>query len=241
MTRKLVLGLLVFAAMFVCHSSPVRSSLGARGKSDVVSLPYDAEVEYLESTGTQWIELPLRFADFPNTVLSFSFGLAQSYSVNLPFFGSFASSSGGYNRCTPGSAAISWNVGAASDAMISLGTVAEAKNGMVSVFCDVPNNIATCLTYTGTPLTNWKEKVREAIKGSQSPFQIFKTNNTNPVIGFRLGDMSCQLSGTMLFDIIPVRFTNEQGVSEGAMYDRVSGLLFRNSGTGAFIIGPDKE
>lgn len=41
-------------------------------------------------------------------------------------------------------------------------------------------------------------------------------------------------------DFIAVRFTNESGVSEGAMYDRVSGQLFRNAGTGAFIIGPDK-
>lgn len=47
-------------------------------------------------------------------------------------------------------------------------------------------------------------------------------------------------TGTVLFDAIPVRFTNENGVSEGAMYDRVSGKLFRNVGTGAFIIGPDK-
>lgn len=125
--------------------------------------------------------------------------------------------------------------------MISLGTVAEAKNGMVSVFCDVPNNIATCLTYTGTPLTNWNEKVREAIKGSQSPFQIFKTNNTNPCIGFRLGAMSCLLSGTMLFDIIPVRFTNELGEPEGAMYDKVSGQLFRNAGTDKFLVGADAD
>ena len=42
------------------------------------------------------------------------------------------------------------------------------------------------------------------------------------------------------YDMIPVRFTNESGGSEGAMYDRVSGQLFRNQGTGAFIIGPDK-
>jgi hypothetical protein len=41
-------------------------------------------------------------------------------------------------------------------------------------------------------------------------------------------------------DLISVRFTNEQGVSEGAMYDRVSGAMFRNAGTGAFTIGPDK-
>ena len=40
-------------------------------------------------------------------------------------------------------------------------------------------------------------------------------------------------------DLIPVRFTNEDGLDEGAMYDRVSKTLFRNSGTGPFVIGPD--
>ena len=48
------------------------------------------------------------------------------------------------------------------------------------------------------------------------------------------------IDGVIARDFIPVRFTNEQGVSEGAMYDRVSGQLFRNSGTGAFTVGPDK-
>lgn len=43
----------------------------------------------------------------------------------------------------------------------------------------------------------------------------------------------------MLVDFIPVRFTNEQGQSEGAMYDRVTRRLFRNQGTGAFQWGPD--
>ena len=41
-------------------------------------------------------------------------------------------------------------------------------------------------------------------------------------------------------DFQPVRFTNELGESEGAMYDRVSGELFRNAGTGAFNYGNDK-
>ena len=41
--------------------------------------------------------------------------------------------------------------------------------------------------------------------------------------------------GVSIFDFIPVRVG-----SIGYMYDRVSGQLFGNSGTGAFIIGPDK-
>lgn len=42
-----------------------------------------------------------------------------------------------------------------------------------------------------------------------------------------------------LRDFIPVRFTNENGIREGAMYDLVSGELFRNQGKGSFGIGPD--
>ena len=53
-------------------------------------------------------------------------------------------------------------------------------------------------------------------------------------------------------DMLPVRFTNELGQSEGAMYNRlgVGGMnpdgpartdgLYRNRGTGAFLYGSDK-
>ena len=48
-------------------------------------------------------------------------------------------------------------------------------------------------------------------------------------------------AGILVRNMIPVRFTNELGQSEGAMYDRVSGELepFRNQGTGAFLWGSD--
>ena len=46
--------------------------------------------------------------------------------------------------------------------------------------------------------------------------------------------------GVTVRNFIPVRFTNEFGQTEGAMYDRVSGQLFRNQGTGSFVIGPVK-
>ena len=38
-----------------------------------------------------------------------------------------------------------------------------------------------------------------------------------------------------IFDFIPVRVGDI-----GYLYDRMSGQLFGNQGTGAFIIGPDK-
>lgn len=42
-------------------------------------------------------------------------------------------------------------------------------------------------------------------------------------------------TGGILGDFIPVRVG-----TEGCFYDRVSGRIFRNAGTGAFVIGPDK-
>lgn len=65
----------------------------------------------------------------------------------------------------------------------------------------------------------------------------------------------CRLwqSGVLVRDYIPVRFTNELGQPEGAMYDRANptvGMnpdgsartdgIYRNRGTGAFLYGPDK-
>ena len=56
----------------------------------------------------------------------------------------------------------------------------------------------------------------------------------------RFGNMRIWQNESLVRDFIPVRFTNELGQSEGAMYDRVSRRLFRNAGTGAFLYGADK-
>ena len=42
-----------------------------------------------------------------------------------------------------------------------------------------------------------------------------------------------------ILDLVPVRFTNENEMTEGAMFDEVSKKLFRNLGKGSFICGLD--
>lgn len=51
----------------------------------------------------------------------------------------------------------------------------------------------------------------------------------------------CQLfyKGEVTCDLVPVRFTNDEGISEGGMVDKISGRLFRNGGAGTFDVGPD--
>ena len=71
-------------------------------------------------------------------------------------------------------------------------------------------------------------------------FGIRQNGNLEQLSKAKIYALKFTINSTTLRDFIPVRFTNENGVSEGAMYDRVSGQLFGNAGTGAFIIGPDK-
>lgn len=59
-----------------------------------------------------------------------------------------------------------------------------------------------------------------------------------PFVGMIYG-CTIEEGGVLVRDFQPVRFTNENGQSEGAMYDKVTKQLFRNKGTGRFAIGPD--
>lgn len=55
----------------------------------------------------------------------------------------------------------------------------------------------------------------------------------------RLYSAEIREAGQLVRDYVPVRIMNEQGVSEGALYDRVTGQLFRRASTGTFGTGPD--
>ena len=84
------------------------------------------------------------------------------------------------------------------------------------------------------------------INGIEGDLNSFENNtNTNPITIFNRVDSLAQSYGRIYhlridkagvteFDLIPVRIGNE-----GYMYDRVSGKLFGNAGTGKFILGPD--
>ena len=71
-------------------------------------------------------------------------------------------------------------------------------------------------------------------------FVLLWNRNRKLPVKTRLVEVVFSADNAILGSFIPVRFTTELGVSEGAMYDKVSGQLYRNAGTGAFIIGPDK-
>ena len=196
-------------------------------------LPYDAEVEYLESTGTQWIDTGFKAN---TTTTFFECGIMPLVtSVTQGVFGS---------RNTPNKAEndannvfiisnklrLDWVNGYVSDSP-------EIKTYPVSLGEDYYISITRgTATVNGTTLTSSN---RISIN-SEYNFLIGNFSNGNAgtyTTGFigRWRFARLYTNSVLVLDLVPVRVGDV-----GYMYDSVTGQLLRNAGTGAFIIGPDK-
>ena len=200
------------------------------------ALPYDAEVEYLESTGTQWIDTGILCSI--GIGVKADIALLELNNTTYPqFFGSYDPNTfvtfGGWNNNSQQYSAGTLNsqvcVMVSSFPFVCETKVNYMSDGVISITSDSQNEQGTFM-------------YENAVNGMK--FMLFAGGDINGVTSY---DGKCRISGCVVTDFenvkadfIPVRFTNEHGVSEGAMYDRVSGKLFRNAGTGALIIGPDK-
>ena len=206
-------------------------------------LPYDAEVEYLESTGTQYVQTNIK----PNVGDIYSVESVVQYASNVSsntwltgwwtgvdcssLFGTFQNQL--YFTYNRDDNIARTNVGLYNKHRIRY-------NFPQGIFID--DTQLSSMVAANTPLTiipNDRVFVGLAIFRSYSGSLYGYDVRTN--IKAKLFNFSILINGVVVFDGIPVRFTNELGNSEGAMYDRVSGQLFRNAGTGAFTIGPDKS
>lgn len=200
------------------------------GGVEVSPTDYDSQVEYLESTGTQYIDtgitggssskIELVAASQNNseyqalvgarngTLLSFSiWQYSGSDQMTGPRFDYIASTVGSNPNIVGGT----WNTS-------GLNTV--VKDGRYNYL-------------NGVQLASNDEVTFSC----PCPFTLFAINNNgSPVFPAKCKMYSCRIydSGVLVRDYIPVR---KNGV--GYLYDRVSKTLFGNAGTGAFVIGPD--
>ena len=192
-------------------------------------LPYDAEVEYLESTGEQYIKtgfLPndicgirvkasaLKIKD--TVVVGCRRALGERWWVN---FGgdTFNASWGDYAHTTLHYSSITSYV--------------------------IENNFNNSRSFVVDGVVYNESLYAYTMPQSDREAYIFGANDRGSFAlsqRFRVYQVEFSRGNIIDMNLIPVRFTNELGETEGAMYDRVSGQLFRNAGTGAFIIGPDK-
>ena len=191
-------------------------------------LPYDAEVEYLQSTGGQLIDTGV-YPETANTV---------RFKVRLPLSGRWSNPFTAYvAENAPATRIIINNYYTNNQAIIYDGVYAGNF---------VPG---------GTLVQGDASRIFEGWMDGPSARAVVNSRsyslNARPLvarIGATMKVLSSPYSGARVyylaidnqFDLIPVRFTNDNNQTEGAMYDKVTKRMFRNQGTGAFVIGPDK-
>lgn len=185
-------------------------------------LPYDAEVEYLQSSGTQWLDsgiLPDNSTDMSIDCMSLA--------------------SGGYNAIGE------WN-GATNSCY------AIFMSGAYGYVQAVVNGQDSRISARGTTTYNTRHVLRldkgnllidNVNRGRITPalapvanytIWIGAINNLAKQSG-RIYGATILKGGVLVRDLIPVRVG-----TTGEMYDKVSGQLFASAGTGSFTSGPDK-
>ena len=181
-------------------------------------LPYDAEIEYLESTGTQYIDTLIN-----NTSdLEFYIKLdntkepADLRVINRGYFGTIGVW-GNFLGCYRNNSTFYW--------VRPNWYYSGNENGLIEAYCGLDNIVVNGVT--GAKKGDSGNTYRGTInlfRGMEGYTQI------------KMYYIQIYKNGILVYDAIPVRVG-----TTGYMYDKVSGTLLGNAGTGSFILGPDKQ
>ena len=241
--RKFGMGI---AAMLAAQRAPaalIRSLVAGRHISATgTRLPYDAEVAYLESTGTQWIDTGYHVIAGLGCEISGAVPSGHGTWRYYPFLGWTNDYQGGgqytrtfrvgmYVNSAPTTAQF-----AVGDGRVAMSDIAYSS-GFGTVFTLEYNSQDNTFDLDGTTINNPNTLTYETETRNVKTMPLFGERNNNNFSGgsVRIREAKFFYNGMLAKDLIAVRFTNELGQTEGAMYDRVSGQLFRNQGTGAFL------
>lgn len=189
----------------------------------VRTLPYDAEVEWIGGDKNSWIDTGL----IANSNLS----------VEIDFFAVGSGSDFTMGAISKDSPYVRYHFGN-GNTDYGVGEVISS-DGEFNV-----RHVNKMIPSLGYFIDGIKKKSFNQVFDIGISYWIFGRNSLNKTLStlgtHRIFSAKFYNEDVICEDLIPVRFTNSLGQTEGAMYDRVSGQLFCNAGTGAFIIGPDK-
>ena len=186
-------------------------------------LPFDAEVEYLESTGTQWIDT--------GVVASQNIKIeARFYRANSPSQFAYGVRSG------------STTISCATGVGTSVATVGYARWGNSAYAAAIPNTEVVVVQDKDGVTVNGVHynytAAESVVPQSGYTIALFAAKNSATTVAANLSGKFwyCKIwqNGVLVRDYIPVR----KG-TVGYLYDRVSGKLFGNAGTGVFSYGSD--
>ena len=194
------------------------------------SLPYDAEIEYLESTGTQWIDTGIACRSYDGISAKFQANGQQMGSNAYFFFGQ------GVNVLNGNIELYTATVNTQISFCLQGNT--DVTLDYTNIFnVDVENKIATYTDELGQVMG---VADRSGVDNYTAAYTmaVFATHRANIL---KHGNVRCfkfQIiqDSAVVIDLIPVRVGQT-----GYMYDKVSGQLFGNSFTGDFVLGPDKN
>lgn len=182
--------------------------------------PYNAEIEYLESTDETKLVTDITFTSTTELTCTFSLGVPGR---RVFLCGVYSTDRDGY-----------WCVG-------STGYVERTYQSNSNVFVGDNNKHVFVRARQVKEVDGTNIQVSTAADNGwfshpNNPLTFFAPMSTAaPYGGIKLHSAQVKNGNVLVSDLIPVRVGNV-----GYMYDRVSGQLFGNAGTGNFILGPDK-
>lgn len=184
-------------------------------------LPYDAKIQYLESTGTQYL-------DIGAFTVPASVSCVQSTKMRYTQSNS--------SRELTGMNGVFWFGKSTTDKWSCNGYATGSGDALSLSVVELnaaPQGSRVYFYVNGSSLHNF---TRGNTSYPDMHFYVFALGESSNLFYCNAQIYNYQLSidNALAFDGIPVRVG-----SVGYMYDRVSGQLFGNAGTGAFVLGPD--
>lgn len=186
-------------------------------------LPYDCEIEYLECTGTQWINSNIQVSSNLSCQVTYITD-AQHNQFGNPIIGSSSGSSKNYHVTL-------YN----NKYFYGTGT-SERSSGSSNY------NVKHTIKYnTLNGILNVDENITDSYVSvtSNEGYIYFGYRTANNIYSINLKYYEIIIfdknSNSILCHLVPVRIG-----TVGYLYDKISNKLYSNSGTGDFILGPDK-
>lgn len=195
-------------------------------------MPYDSKVEYIGSSGTQYIDTGIYTGDhiFDVQIRVQPYNAASVNSVLCVTYNDISQRVWllDYQGNTYRVANIkgSWNFNSTAHLPLDVGTFSDIETQL--------SKSQTSITIGGTTATSSNSV--DTIPSTLT-YYLFARNASGTATSFSTCDIAyCKIyqDGTLVRDFIPVRVGQV-----GYMYDRVSGQLFGNLGTGDFTLGAD--
>lgn len=195
----------------------------------VKTLPYDAEIEYIQSSGTQYIDLGKKL-DSSKDIIDIKFRLVEQVSATSGFFGARNdASSKNFSVIVASSNNIILDMNDGNYANYRVNSDSTGYNKT----CDIQMYQSYKIVYFDLNEAASSSTTSQSFV-TDSNAELFRVSNL-PMPSVRLQSFKWRQTGTgWIYNMIPVRVGQI-----GYMYDKIGGTLFGNSGTGNFILGPD--